>query len=325
MPSTPPINRRGFSLIELLVVIAIIAILIGLLLPAVQRVREAANQTACRNNLKQMGIAIHSYNDKVGHFPPAYLFDETRLDRLEVGEMQEWTYENASSWEPMLTFPGWGWASFLLPHLEQGSWAQQIDLKRAIEHPINKDLRTRLMKSYICPSDRNVGVFSMKSQLNKPLADFATNSYAACYGTGGSIGELPAKGDGIFYRNSNMYLNKITDGLGTTIAIGERGSILCQAPWIGAVSEGTTRVHPNAPVYVAAVEEPATAVMARTGWHMLNGHYSEVYDFFSPHYGMGLFLFADGSVHAMSVNTKQSVWKAIGTRAGGEAISENEL
>jgi prepilin-type N-terminal cleavage/methylation domain-containing protein len=317
--------RRGFSLIELLVVIAIIAVLIGLLLPAVQRVREAANQTTCRNNLHQMGLALHSYCDKVGHLPPAYLFDERFPDRLIVGEMQEWTYANASSWEPMLTFPGWGWATYLLPHLEHGSLAEKIDLTKAVENPINKDLRERLVKWYVCPSDVNVGVYMMQSQLNKNLAEFATNSYAACYGTGGSIGELPAKGDGIFYRNSKTALSQIADGLSTTIAIGERGAILCQAPWIGAVSEGTIRIHANAPVYVRAVEEPATAVMARTGWHQLNGTYSEVYDFYSPHAGLGLFLFADGSVRSMGVNTSLQVWKAIGSRAGGEAISESEL
>ena len=318
-------HRRGFSLIELLVVIAIIAILISLMLPAVQRVREAANQTACRNNLHQMGIALLSYCDKVGHMPPAYLFDETRPDRLIVGEMQEFTYANASSWEPMLTFPGWGWATYLLPHLEQGALAGQIDLKKAVEHPSNKDLRERLIKDFVCPSDINVGVYMMMSQLNRDLAEFGTNSYAACYGTGGSIGELPAKGDGIFYRNSKITLKQITDGLSTTIAIGERGSILCQAPWIGAVSEGTIRIHPNAPIFVRAIEEPATAVMARTGAHLLNGHFSEVYDFFSPHVGLGMFLFADGSVRSMSVNTSLKVWKAIGSRANGEAISENEL
>ena len=318
-------QRRGFSLVELLVVIAIIAVLIGLLLPAVQRVRESANQTTCRNNLHQMGLALLSYHDKVGHFPPAYLFDETHPDRLVVGEINEWTYHNASSWEPMLTFPGWGWASYLLPHMELGSLADQIDLKKAVENPINKDLRERVIKWYVCPSDVNTGVFMVKSQLNKPLAQFATNSYAACYGTGGSIGELPAKGDGIFFRNSKTAISEITDGSSTTIAIGERGSILCQASWIGAVSEGTVRVEPTAPVYVRAVEEPATAVMARTGWHQLNGHYSEVYDFFSPHAGLGMFLFADGSVRSMGVNTSLDVWKALGSRAGGEAISENEL
>jgi prepilin-type N-terminal cleavage/methylation domain-containing protein len=325
MPRIRHHSRSGFSLIELLVVIAIIAILIGLLLPAVQRVREAANQTACRNNLHQMGLALLQYHDKVGHFPPAYLFDETMPDRLIVGEMQEWTYENASKWEPMITYPGFGWTTYLLPHLEQHSLAEMINWKKPVEHKLNKEVRERLVKDFICPSDVNVGVFKMLSQLNKPLADFATNSYAACYGTGGSIGELPAKGDGIFYRNSKTSIKQVTDGLSTTVALGERGSILCQAPWIGAVSEGTTRIHPNAPVYVMAVEEPATAVMARTGWHQLNGHYSEVYDFFSPHVGMGLFLFADGSVRSMGVNTPLKVWKAVGSRAGGEAISEEEL
>ncbi|MFL5331339.1 MAG: DUF1559 domain-containing protein [Gemmataceae bacterium] len=318
-------GRRGFSLIEVLVVMAIIGVLIGLLLPAVQRVRESADQTSCRNNLRQMGIALHHFHEDKGHFPPAYLFDEHFPDRLIVGEMQEAVYGAASNWEPMLTFPGWSWEAHLLPYLELGAVASKIHWDKAVENRNNAEVRKIVVRQFICPSDRHSGTYTAYSQLNKPISEFATTSYASCYGTGGSIGEYPASGDGIFYRNSNTRIGDIVDGTSTTLALGERGSLFCQTSWVGCIDEGTVRTTVDAPVYIHAVEEPSTAAMARTGWHRLNDPYSEVYDFYSPHFQAGNFAFADGSVRVLTSNTPLIIFKAIGTRKGGEPVATDDF
>src|SRR6516165_7509337 len=132
-PQTHP--RAAFTLIELLVVIGIIASLIGLLLPAVQKVRESAARSQCANNLKQMGIACQTYHDNQQRLPPGYRATAAYSDGATD------------------TSPGWGWSAFLLPQLEQENLFRAITFNLPVAHPQHAAAVQTMLPVFLCPSD----------------------------------------------------------------------------------------------------------------------------------------------------------------------------
>jgi prepilin-type N-terminal cleavage/methylation domain-containing protein/prepilin-type processing-associated H-X9-DG protein len=300
MIRTPfPRRARGFTLIELLVVIAIIAVLVSLLLPAVQQAREAARRTQCRNNLHQFGIALHAYLDQMTVFPPGYV-SALNPDRSDAGM-------------------GWGWGSFLLPQLDQGPLAQQITFTRQIADPANASPRRQALPVHRCPSEIFSGTFTVVDQNGNAVADVAHGSYVAINGNGGVSGGEDTN-DGAFLRNIAFRDASIRDGLSNTFFIGERASSMSLSTWTGSVTNGvvTALRDPGVP---KAAEHPAALVMGHCGPHLPNDPYVTDADATSSFHPGGVqFLFGDGSVHFIGSSISQQVYDALASRAGGEAV-----
>jgi prepilin-type N-terminal cleavage/methylation domain-containing protein/prepilin-type processing-associated H-X9-DG protein len=306
-------RRPGFTLIELLVVIAVITILIGLLLPAVQKVREAAARIACTNNLKQIGLACHDYHDGRGGLPPGYLATAFYAD----GETD--------------TAPGWGWAAFLLPYVEQDNLYRQIDFTQPVQNSLAAQA---VVKLYLCPSDSApAAAFAVPDAFGVPVAQAAPCGYAACVGGDESDTTGPA-GLGVFYRNSRTRFTDITDGTSNTILVGERAWANANGVWAGAVPNGVClrgRSNPN-PGSGAASSPAATLVLTHS--HLNNATTdtdSGLDDFSSRHPGGSNFLFGDGSVRflrsipgdaAGGYTPDGLIFQAMGTRANGEVIQD---
>jgi prepilin-type N-terminal cleavage/methylation domain-containing protein/prepilin-type processing-associated H-X9-DG protein len=271
-------ERRGFSVVELLVVIAIIGVLVALLLPAVQRVREAANRLKCRNHLRQIGLALHAYHDRAGAFPPGY-HSAVSAANVDLG-------------------PGWGWASYLLDDLEQPNVWRQINFALDISAGANAAARGCSLTVFRCPSAEPAGTFTPAGA----SVAVARANYVGVFGSN-ELADDPGVGNGVFYRNSRVCIADVSDGTSHTLAVGERGRANSTATWAGAVT--------------GADKAPAL-ILGDTGT-LPNSPLADKDDFGSRHADGANFLFADGSVRAVTNSISPDVWAALATRSGGEA------
>ncbi|MCC7418787.1 MAG: DUF1559 domain-containing protein [Planctomycetaceae bacterium] len=315
-PSSPA--KRGFTLIELLVVISIIAILIALLLPAVQQAREAARRSQCQNNLKQMVLALHNYVSTHEVFPIGGV-------DANGNDVHQGDGEGA----------GGNWAVFLLPFLEEEGYYQLAIPFLNSSEPVDSyvigssitatSFGHKQPKGMLCPS-HELNSRPLGTLTNSGIEAMSRGNYGACYGSGTfARSNYTSKATGgIFATNSGTLIADVRDGLSHTVALGElrytsdsdvdsRGCWVWGAMGASAFSNNTSPNSTTADVIPGCSTSTTLFPCATsTTWT------SHVAAMRSMHMGGAYAGFGDGSVKFISENINTAIWRALGTRNGGE-------
>jgi len=338
-------KRIGFTLIELLVVIAIIAVLIALLLPAVQQAREAARRSQCKNNLKQIGLALHNYHDTHGVFPPGNIAALTpNANNCYVG-----------SWSAAM--PGAPWTVLILPYIEQSAIYNLLDFNGTFPAGYT-DAATNITKfnpqtsgplyaklaAYRCPSSSGTPAWVNSATVSPAVPGIPLNNYHGCTG-GGIIAPPTSQGDanavacnvgigvspewvtvwknGAFGVNSRRSFRDFTDGSSNIILVGE--TIYSEMEQVRGWGSGYRTVSDsnNPPANLSAAYHPING--GRNIYTSLSGGWNQNLHnvlcsrgFSSSHVGGAHSVMGDGSVHFLNENMNVNIFRGLGAIADSE-------
>lgn len=286
---------KGFTLIELLVVMAVIAVLVALILPAVQNAREAARRSTCQNHLKQIGIALQTYHVAQRALPSGFIGVDATSGLHDINGINSF-----------------GWGTMILPLLDQENLYKELNTKLPMLDAFNSAGIAKPVVVFRCPSDGGADAFEINDASGAILGTLSSANYVGHFGTK-KISDCYAtpnqqcKADGLLFHNSLVRLRDVTDGQSSTFLVGERRSGEpggLNSTWVGAAPNG----------------ENSIGRVLGTAFHKMNS--ANQHAFSSTHVGGCFMLTCDGAAKFVSEEIDKAVWQGLGTHRGDELIGE---